>query len=173
MFKWISSYLKKPSLENYKGAGCIFTNDNHVLAGYQVKQGVPFIGGLGGTRKEGETFLRTALRETLEELFEVNIPESLLTTLELRIVPIGVHLRGSYVLVHYTFHQLDDIISLSEPFCKNNPFYAFYPRSCIDLIVNRTKNAYSEVSTLCLLPLETAMFISPEFMGDLQSISSI
>jgi hypothetical protein len=73
---WIFSLLKKPGLEDYIAAGCIFTNQTHVLAALQTKRGVEKISGLGGMKKTGESCERTALRETLEELFELPKDES-------------------------------------------------------------------------------------------------
>ena len=53
------------------GAGCVFTDGKLVLAGYQPFKEIPCISGLGGTKKDGESVFETAMRETIEELFEI------------------------------------------------------------------------------------------------------
>ena len=167
MYSWfLSLFQKNSSLESYKAAGCIFTSTTHVLAGVQRKKG--YISGFGGSKQDGETYVRTAMRELLEELLEVSVPQPLLSAIELRVKPFRIHLRGSYVLLQYTFEQLEEIISLVEPFCRILPLYTVFPRTIMDLIQNRNKTQ-GEISTLCLLPLEP-MQISPDFIGDLQVI---
>jgi len=55
-------------------AGMLFTNDKVILAGYQRKwwdkKETKFLSGFGGSQEGNESYLRTAIRETLEELYE-------------------------------------------------------------------------------------------------------
>lgn len=69
---------------NFENAGIIFLQGNSVLAGLQRKwikreknwEEQRFISGFGGRKNSGETSIRTAIRETLEELYEfINVPE--------------------------------------------------------------------------------------------------
>ena len=61
-------------------AGIMFTDGKLVLAGYNSKH--LFISGIGGKIKENETPILTAVRETVEELFELEeIPGRLLDRL--------------------------------------------------------------------------------------------
>ena len=169
MFSWLTFFTPNPSLRDYTAAGCIFSSKTHVLAGLQKKDGLHLISGFGGSKRDGETHTRTALRELIEELLEVNVSDSVLVTIELRVKPVKVHLRGSYALLQYTFDDLEEILRLAEPFCRETPVYVFFPSTVMDLINTRTKTQ-GEISTLCLLPLEPGLSISPEFLGDLQCI---
>lgn len=61
--------------KKYKAAGLFFTNDIVFLAGFQRKKKkngttIEFISGLGGTAEGIETSAETAVRETVEELYE-------------------------------------------------------------------------------------------------------
>ena len=170
MYSWLMTlFVPKATIKDYKAAGCLFTNGTHVLAGLQKKHGVQWISGFGGSKHDGETHTRTALRELIEELLEVTVSDGVLVAIELRVKPVKTKLRGSYVLLHYTFDDLEEILRLAEPFCRDTPLYVFFPCSVMDLINNRTKTQ-GEVSTLCLLPLEPDLRISPEFLGDLEGI---
>lgn len=168
MYSWLMRLFgPRGTIKDYKAAGCLFTNGTHVLAGLQKKHGRQVISGFGGSKREGETYTRTALREVIEELLEVNVSDSVLVTIELRVKPAKINLRGSYVVLDYTFDDLEEILRLAEPFCRDTPLYVFFPWTVTDLIYNRTKTQ-GEVSTLCLLPLEPTLTISPDFLGDLQ-----
>jgi hypothetical protein len=169
MLRWLSSFFYSPTFDSYEAAGCIFTNGIHVLAGLQKKKGAQILSGFGGSKRYGETYTRTALREVIEELLEVDVTDSLLVTVELRVKPSHIYLRGSYVLLQYTFEDLEEILRLIEPFCRHTHLYTFYPYSVIDLLVNRQKTQ-GEVSTLSLLPLNPTMQISKDFLGDLHAI---
>jgi 8-oxo-dGTP pyrophosphatase MutT (NUDIX family) len=52
------------------GAGCIFTDGNLILAGYQPKG--PYISGIGGSSFDGEEPIVTAMREVMEELLGIS-----------------------------------------------------------------------------------------------------
>ena len=62
-----------PNFNNYKGAGCIFTDNNLILAGYHPFKKTPYISGIGGGKQKNETYIITALRELVEELLSVKI----------------------------------------------------------------------------------------------------
>ena len=56
-------------------AGIMFTDKNSVLAGYSSHKLA--ITGIGGKKKGDETAIQTAIRETVEELFELEeIPKA-------------------------------------------------------------------------------------------------
>ena len=104
---------KEYSLKEFDGAGCIFTDGTHILAGYQKGK----ISGIGGTRMEGETYIQTALREFVEEKFEYKPTPDLMFQLEHAIEPRRLFMNGSYVCVQYSFEDLEAfmlIIKLSE-----------------------------------------------------------
>ena len=62
--------INAENVENFRAAGSVFTDSKIILAGYQPRKKKPFISGIGGKREEGESYMDTAIRETVEELFE-------------------------------------------------------------------------------------------------------
>jgi hypothetical protein len=171
--EWIFSLLKKPGLEDYIAAGCIFTNQTHVLAALQTKRGVEKISGLGGMKKTGETYQQTALREMLEELFELKIPDEILSLVTLHIKPRGVHLRGTYVLIHYSFDQLQSILELVKPWLETTVLYERFPLNLTELILERKQSDLAEITSLCLLPLRSPILLDSHFLNDIEYILNI
>jgi hypothetical protein len=171
--EWIFSLLKKPGLEDYIAAGCIFTNQTHVLAGLQTKRGVEKISGLGGMKKTGESCERTALREMLEELFELKIPDEILTELIIHIKPQGIYLQGTYVLIHYSFEQLQGILELVKPWLESTVLYERFPLNLTELIFERKQSVIAEITSLCLLPLKSPMLLDTNFLNDIEYILNI
>ena len=55
---------------SFIGSGVLFTNQTNVLAGYNIK--INAISGIGGKPVDTEDPDVTAIREMLEELFELN-----------------------------------------------------------------------------------------------------
>ena len=171
--EWIFSLLKKPGLEDYIAAGCIFTNQTHVLAALQTKRGVEKISGLGGMKKTGETYQQTAVREMLEELFELKIPDEILSLVTLHIKPHGVHLRGTYVLIHYSFDQLQGILELVKPWLETTVLYERFPLNLTELILERKQSDLAEITSLCLLPLRSPILLDSHFLNDIEYILNI
>jgi hypothetical protein len=164
----MGSFLTKRkvhSYTNFKAAGCVFMNETHILAAYQPNKKRPHISGFGGKRMNDETFLQTALRETVEELFDLEVPQKLLRTLTQTVFPTKVILRESYVCVIYTFDQLIDILQICKKFLEKTIYPAF-PESLEELILKRQPRATSELGHLCLLPLVRGLQIDPLFMED-------
>ena len=171
--EWIFSLLKKPGLEDYIAAGCIFTNQTHVLAALQTKRGVEKISGLGGMKKTGETYQQTALREMLEELFELKIPDEILSLVTLHIKPRGVHLRGTYILIHYSFDQLQGILELVKPWLETTVLYERFPLNLTELILERKQSDLAEITSLCLLPLRSPILLDSHFLNDIEYILNV
>ena len=170
--EWIWSLFETKgaaSVYDFKAAGCMFTDDKFVLAGYQSKLGYN-ISGFGGSRKGNETYMQTALRETIEELFELPASVELINKLQRTLVPLSIHKNGTYVLVHYSFEQLNKFLSISEPWCKDSPIYYEYPLTLNDLFFNRIYALDSEIKQLCLLPKKHDLKIDAEFLKDLSRV---
>lgn len=140
-------------------------NETHILAAYQPNKKRPHISGFGGKRMNEETFLQTALRETVEELFDVEVSQKLVRTLTQTVFPTKVILRGSYICVIYTFDQLIDILQICKKFLENS-VYPVFPETLEELILKRQPRATSELSHLCLLPLVRCLQIDPLFLED-------
>lgn len=136
----------------YTSAGCVFTDGNLFLAGYQPNKKRPCISGLGGSKKKGELPQQTALRETLEELFHIKkVPKELVDRLQ--ILPTKLTQNGSYIMYIYTFKQLEEILGLCLAAGIESPLYTSIPQTLSDLLLHRKQNKKAEISHLCLLPL--------------------
>ena len=71
----------------FLGAGILFTDEKHVLAGYSYRKQIT---GFGGHRRGEETPAQTAFREVVEELFEVEVGEELVDKLDQRTFQTGI-----------------------------------------------------------------------------------
>ena len=166
--EWFTSLFKgQYTLENFKSAGCLFTNNIHVLGAWQKKK--QCISGIGGKREGSETYIRTALRELVEELFEVDTPETLLYTLETIVKPKKVFLTDSYVTVMYSFQDLEMILTFAKIYCKQSLLYDIFPTTYMSLIIDR-KNVSSEIGQLVLLPFEKELCIDSGFVKDINVV---
>lgn len=140
---------------HFKAAGCFFNDDRYFLAGYQQTKATPRISGIGGAKNPGETPVQTALRETLEELFDLPqklIPRELLEELETFVPPRRVVQNHSYFLVCYTFEDLETMLMILGKVYTDTPLYDTFPRTITDLLFQRKIKKESEISHLALLP---------------------
>jgi hypothetical protein len=163
--------LNKLDYSKFTSAGCLFTDGVHVLAGYQQNKREPSISGLGGKRLPGETFKRTALRETLEELFDIRVSNALLDILEASMEPKNTMMNGKYILLYYSFEDLEVILQYASSYCGNTQLYDDWPESINDLIFNRRYTQGSEVAHLCLLPFAQGITISSDLKSDIKLVT--
>jgi hypothetical protein len=139
---------------DYKYAGIIFMGDNQVLACLQRKWKYIrnvwieeiFISGFGGAKNKGETSsLRTAIRETLEEIYEfikvrnlefniedynktkvydikknTIIPEDLLDYIQMNIPFVGPFTDRGYHLYKLNYNDLKTILSIVNEYLVTN-----------------------------------------------------
>ena len=157
---------------NFMGAGCIFTNQTHVLAGFHPNKKIPNISGFGGKREGNETYTQTALRETLEELFHIK-PASLdlIKLIEANLKPGHISKQktkeGLYYILHYTFEDLKLILKFASLYCVDTPLYEKWPTNVQRLIFYRKMEKSSEISQLCLLPFIENITVDENFKKDL------
>ena len=154
---------------DFKGAGILFTNNNLFLCGYQPNKKVPIISGIGGKKELNETIIQTAIREIVEELFDVN-PDLIL------IEEINKHLsckklinNNNYYTLIYSFNDLEILLNILNKSIKSD-LYELFPLNISDLILKRKSMITSEISKLCLLPLEKDLTIDPNLIQDINSI---
>jgi len=154
---------------DYVSAGCMFIDNKSVLAGYQPNKKKPMISGFGGKRKMGESFMDTALRETFEELFDIEIvPKILIKEVSEKIQPREIRTQGSYIMLIYTLSDLDNILFLARKYIGCSELYPIsFPKNYIELMYYRTNNGDCEVSHIVLLPRVRNIYIDPLFMGDI------
>lgn len=165
-----------PVLPPHMGAGCVFTDGKHIVAGYQPEKKKPGITGIGGHREGEETYLETAYRETIEEIFHVTkeaIPVSLLPSLLQNLHPRMVKMKKGYVLVVFSFEDLAVFLKLCQTSGLRSPLYTKMPKTLIEMIQSRQIDLKAEISILCLLPVvkhEGRMkhFVNPAFVDDLR-----
>ena len=174
--EWLAKFVRSKTVledeSNFMGAGCLFTNGTHVLAGFQPNKKTPSISGFGGKRHGTETFTQTALRETLEELFNVKpVSVHLIELIEKNMNPNRVLKQktkgGLYYILHYNFDDLKLILKYASSYCVDTPLYDEWPSSIQRLIFHRKIEATSEISHICILPLAEKITIDDNFKKDL------
>jgi hypothetical protein len=177
-----ASFKKGEERPSFRGAGCLFTNGLTILSGYQKKKGKNIISGLGGSREENESYMDTAFRETIEELFHVNeVPSKLLDTLKRVLKPksvIGKDVEGwgIYVTVIFTFEDLETLLKYAERVSLKTPIYDTFPNTLSDLLLERNPRQGShvpEIEYLTIIPLDIKYadaLVQPELIEDMKAI---
>jgi hypothetical protein len=162
---YLRSFFKPTyTLKTYTGAGCIFTDGIQILGGYQPKG--PYISGLGGHRINGEDYHQTAIRETVEELFDAEPSEELIY--QLQSIPYSKRiLNGPYVALVYNFDDLRTFMEICKVHLNTSTLYKIFPVSLIELVFNRIHDEKSEVQQLYILPLNHELSIDKNFLNDL------
>lgn len=168
---------------DYTAAGSVFTDGRLILAGYQPLKRSPTISGIGGKKEEGEAYIETAIRETIEELFEVSdIPKSLIADIK-TVTPQRIIQNGKYIMIVYNFADLEEILKIVKKHKISSPIYDKMPVNLMDLLFNR-KLIYSnpdpfwkpEISHLSLLPVvnhKGAHFVDSGFIDDMPILLDI
>ncbi len=168
--------VKIPTYPSFMGAGCVFTDGHHILAGYQPHKKYPCISGIGGHTEEGESYLQTAYRETIEELFDVfALPDGLIDTLIRKMAPKQISIKKGYVLVQFTFQDLEKFLKLCRKAGLQSPLYSKLPKNLFQVIQRRAYTETSEISALCLLPIvkhtgKHGSFVHPAFVSDISDM---
>jgi len=161
-------------------AGILFTNNTHVLAGYQLinkhnKQDEKVLSGFGGKKENDETDIQTAIRETLEELFEINVTDFLVSFIEKILIPRKIIIQNNYTLFIFNFDDLLVILNVIKFNDLASKLYDVIPLTLTDLILNRKHYHESEISELSLLPIKTVIDgfrIDTLFMDDCMKLNN-
>jgi len=162
------SCLPKKDKTLYTGAGCLFINGVHTLAGYQPRKSEPTISGFGGKKEPEETDpFQTAVRETLEELFGLH--KDVIKHIQLPLKPKRIIQNGSYHVYVFTFADLEQILYTLQELGVSSPYYLYLPNTIPELIFHRRVDSDSEIGSLCLLPAEIAT-ISKDFLEDMKRV---
>jgi hypothetical protein len=157
------------------GAGVIFTDGKLMLCGYQPHKPVPFISGIGGKCEDGEDKLTCAIREMIEELFEIKYIVPLIISSMKELVPKKVIEMKYYYIVIYSFEDLDRFLKMLSTLNIRSPLYETFPTCLTELLFNRkTDDIYSEISHLALLPVinhpNNVPFIDSNLLDDMRNI---
>ena len=152
---------------NANSAGCLFTNGQYILAGLQIKNGHKIISGIGGRCEEDEDSIHNAIRETIEELFEIyDVPE-VIDEILIHYIPRRFITNNTYTILVYTFEDLLDFVKIIESYHLYSPIYETFPKSMEDFLLKRTPTPSSEIKALVLLPNDVEMSLDPLFLSDL------
>jgi hypothetical protein len=175
--KQVISSVVSTEYPHYTAAGCIFVDGGTVLSGVQkqrlVVQGraLPVLSGFGGSREPTDfDWIHTAIRETVEELFEVKVvPIGLVQQLRLALPFKHVTETGGYVMIQYTFDDLATLLRLCGSL--RSPLYKAQPKTFLDLITKRDwVKVDCEIGALSLLPLVDGITIDRLFEEDFARI---
>jgi hypothetical protein len=148
---------EKPKSDTYVGAGIVFTDGKLILAGYQPLKKKPFISGLGGSKEENDTdYFHTAVRETLEELYDMDsIPDNLIAHIRGIFTKTHICESAGYIFLKMDFTDLKILIGLVKAFGLQSRLYDTMPKTLSELLLNRKiiGDKKTEITHLCLLPL--------------------
>lgn len=172
--KSILSSVKIDNSIQYNSAGSFFTDGNLVLCGYQLNKKIPNISGFGGKREDTDkTYIETAIRETLEELFDI-IPDSeIIKLINMNLIHKKLIIQDKYYMLVYTFDDLELILTILNQKEITSKLYDIFPINITDLIFKRKFEIKSEISHLCLLPLKENIIINNDFIQDVHSLLQI
>jgi len=134
-------------------AGIFFTDGKIFLCGYsQYKNKIT---GIGGKKQNNELPYETALRETIEELFEFhNIPLELTDDLNKKLRFDNVIGYKSYRNFIMSFDDLQIILDVVNKFNLESKVYKTLPTNFNELIYQREFVNNTELSKLYFFPLE-------------------
>jgi hypothetical protein len=153
-------------------AGIMFTDGKHVLAGYN--QHTMKISGIGGKAKRNETAIHTAIRETVEELFELEeIPQELSEMLYNNLLFDNLFTRGDYTTFIMDFkYDLQIFFDTISKFILRSRVYSTIPKTLEELLMTRIVAPEAELSHLMLLPCVYNIDLSTCFLNDIYSFKN-
>jgi len=134
-------------------AGIFFTDGNMFLCGYsQYKHKIT---GIGGKQQNNELPYETALRETIEELFEFNtITMELIVELNKKLRFDNIIAYKSYRTFIMSFDDLQIILDVVSKFNLESKVYKTLPTNFNDLIYQREFVNNTELSKLYFFDLK-------------------
>lgn len=147
--------------------GCIFTDGIYVLAGLQVKHERKLVSGFGGKALDAEESIHAALRETIEELLELFDIPHIVDDIFVHFIPRRFFQNGTYLLLQYTFEDLEDILKTIQSYNVVSPVYEAFPLTIQDLLFKRARSETAEIQALAFLPMEDGMQFDEAFLSDI------
>lgn len=166
LFKSIKKLFQEtprfPEVEgNWEGAGILFTSHNTILAGYKVIDDEWELSGFGGKKLENELYYQTAIRETLEEIYEVPVTPNIVNYVASRLKITKVVNNNGYIVVIVSLNQFKHFMLAAINFNFDTPMYKELPTSSVELIGKRDNKFFSEFPYLG--------FVSTKFIGSKNS----
>ena len=163
--------------ETYSAAGVIFTDGTYCLAGYQPGKKNPCITGIGGMKEVGETAILTALREAVEEIFNIkSVPPAFIKALQDKLRVRNCIKNNTYIIFVYTFNDLELVLKLAKQYKIHSTLYTRLPRTLMELIFLRDVSQPSEIRHISLLPLvyhnpQVGPLVSRDFVVDMNMLT--
>ena len=152
-------------------AGILFSDKNMVLAGFNQKQFK--VTGLGGKARKGEWPTMTAVREVVEELFEIKEPiNEIVLNIHSRLCFDNTMFYPDYAMFVMNFNDLNLIMNIIQEYPVTSAVYESLPSSLIGLIMTRKSNTEGEISHLALLPCSYNLSFDPTFVGDVNTFKN-
>jgi hypothetical protein len=162
---------------NYMGAGCIFTDGIHILAGWQPRKRNPGLTGIGGAKNKGETYLTTAYRETLEELLHIkSVSPILINHLKITMKPKKIIESNGYVSAVFDFDDLVQMLKECKRMGITSPVYEKFPTDLMSLLRNRKLLDTTEIEILALLPVvkefppKRRIYVRDDLLRDMEKL---
>ena len=148
-------------------AGILFTDGKFVLAGINRDED---ISGFGGKKIATETPVVTAIREVLEELFEIEPTHQLIDIIIDKIEFDHLISRENYSMFVMNFYDLETICDVVMKSCIKSPVYDRMPMNVNDLMMNRKGG--KEIKEVFLLPARTNLDFDGTFLNDIYAFKT-
>jgi len=111
--------------------------------------------------------MHTAIRETLEELFNIKPDIELINNIILIFSNNKTILNNDYYLIIYSFDNLELLLQLLQKNNIHSNLYDKIPSNISELIFTRKIDINIEISHLCLLPLKENVQLNSDFIQDI------
>ncbi len=147
-----------------KGAGCLFTQNNFVLAGYSPK--LKAWTGIGGKINKGETVTEAAYRETIEELFGFTPSPKIVEECQQAFDFAQIITVNNYAIIPLSFDLVIHIIYILRANQCKSPYYFTMPTSFIELINNRRPQENAEITELKVINYTQPSYDAKELIDD-------
>ena len=153
---------------SFSAAGILFQDGKDFLSGWNSS--LDAWSGFGGKRHGLETSIETAIREVVEEIFQVNPSKEDISALEVKLCPFDFKMNRDYVVFFMNVSSLFQISLFLEKKGYRSPLYDSFPTTVTDFIEKRKipeQHEY-EISHLCLLNADFVGKIDRYFKSDLR-----
>jgi hypothetical protein len=122
--------------------------------------------------------VETALRELVEELFEVRpVSKELQKDLEKHVKPSFTICNQGYTILQFSFKDLETMLERMSHFQVSSSLYEDLPKTVGDLVLKRKVSSRSEISHLVLLPFvsrsDNKGFLSSCMLSDVNLLMSL
>jgi hypothetical protein len=149
-----------------ESAGILFTDERMVLVGYKSFKG--HITGIGGKQKKGETLFETAVRETVEELFDLScVSPEFIVRYSALLNPFKTVKNKEFTHYLCTFKQLEALLVDRIITNSKSSIYLQPPLTLEALLLTRVPTEKTELSHLALLPYVCDLRIAGHLSSDL------